>query len=134
MDIRLDRALRKRMFTGEDVYSLVLTTSGLYFIRTGDSNALKNVLSGDPSTTASRAMLTNEARLASVPLSELAKELGNLYLAIPEIQGVKLMEDDDKRPQTLLIYTSEGDFSFDVTLVPAARVRALVKALTPDES
>ena len=133
MDIRLDRALRKRLFAGEDVYSLVLTTGGLYLIRTGDSSSLKQLLSGDPTTTSSRAMLTNETRLSTASLSQLAKELGNLFLPTPEIQKVTLKEDDDKRPEMLHLSTSEGDFSFDVTLVPAARVRALVEALTQRE-
>lgn len=125
-ELRLDRVIRKRLLGGE-AFSLILNGSGLYLIHTGTARTVQQIAAGN--FNGMPALQAAEARLSTVPPRDLAKEVGNLYLPLPEIHRATVREDDDHRPIEIRLYTSAGDFTLAFPLTPAAQVRALGQAL-----
>ena len=135
MTMRIDKVTRKLSLGFKKVYSLVLDERGLYAIRTGNVGALQHYQLRDVVNQALASGITNafvkeleagEARLASTPLDQLAREKGNAFIPLSEIQSVALKPG--KAPQ-MQLETGQGNFNFIFTHTPAEQVQALEQAL-----
>jgi hypothetical protein len=106
MRLRLDKVVRVVAVGVKRVYSLVLAEDGLYLFQTGSVRALKHMRLDDdrrliidrPDDRGVQDLQTNENRIDTALLDELAKIKGNYFIRLEAIEDVEL-RPNKKEPE-----------------------------------
>lgn len=136
MKLRLDKVVRVVALGVKRVYSLVLTDDGLYLIQTGHVGALKHYRLDDdrrfvidrPDDRGVRDLQTNESRIDTTPLDELAAIKDNYFIRLEAIEDVELRPARQEPEMWIGVTGSEHHLFFPFAL--EAEVQAFQRALS----
>ena len=135
MKIRIDKVIRRMGLGFRKVYSLVLTDRALYIIQTGSAGTLKHYWFDERLNRAVTEQLdrrdvkqleTQEARLDSIPLDELAHESNNFLVRLEAIEDVLVRPT---RWPEMIVKVTGSDHRFVFPLLPLDQVQAFANAL-----
>ncbi|HZY41801.1 MAG TPA: hypothetical protein VFF59_07350, partial [Anaerolineae bacterium] len=118
MNLRFDKVIRSVGFGFRKVYSLVLADDGLYLIKTGHVNALKQfqldvdtrrAVTGNPADRGVKELLHNEARLDTTPIDTvLDSDRENYRVRLDAIEDVAIKAG--KSPEMLIKVTGSDHY------------------------
>jgi hypothetical protein len=118
MNLRFDKVIRSVGFGFRKVYSLVLADDGLYLIKTGHVNALKQfqldvdtrrAVTGNPADRGVKELLDNEARLDTTPIDTvLDSDRENYRVRLDAIEDVAIKAG--KSPEMLIKVTGSDHY------------------------
>ncbi len=136
MAMTYNRVLRAEYGDGDQVYTIVLDSGGMYFLRTGNIGGLLNestdtnlneVVLDENTQKFVEELVTNEERIKTLPLAPLAAEPHSAYVPFAELSAVSASAELDE--PTMYLRTLQGDFSFVFTYTTGEQVEELGRLL-----
>ena len=135
MLLRFDKVVRVVAPGLHRAYSLVLTDTGLYLIRTGSAGALKHyrrevngaVTPTRPLDAAMRDLQAQEDRITSTPLDELARQKDNYFIRLEAVDDLEVRSG--KREPELWIGVTGSEHHLIFPFATLEEVQTLERAL-----